>query len=337
MRVLRAIVVVAAALGCGPLGVAAAAEAPVATVGARSISRAELNEHVRPKLIELENERYEALRVGLDEMVADELLKQEAKARNMTPEALEKQEIDAKVVAPTDAEIQKVYDDNKEQLKGQTLEQLKPRIIEYLKGQRAAERRAAFVSELRAKHKTTIALRPPVVQVDTAGRPERGGGVKAPITIIEFSDYECPFCGRAEKIVNQVMTTYGDRIRLVYRDFPLEMHQHSRLASEAANCANAQGKFWEYHAKLFDNQTALSEEQLKSYAGELGLDKAKFETCLKEKPFKAAIDKDMTDGSKVGVNGTPAFFINGRMLSGAQPFDKFKEVIDDELANAKKS
>ena len=176
-----------------------------------------------------------------------------------------------------------------------------------------------------------------MVQVDTAGRPERGGGVKAPVTIIEFSDYECPFCGRAEKIVNQVMTTYGDRIRLVYRDFPLEMHQHARLASEAANCANAQGKFWEYHAKLFDNQTALSEEQLKSYAGELGLDKAKFETCLKEKPFKAAIDKDMTDGSKVGVNGTPAFFINGRMLSGAQPFDKFKEVIDDELANAKKS
>ena len=327
MRVFRAIVVVAAALGCGPL--AAAADAPVATVGTRSISRAELNEHVRPKLIELENERYEALRVGLDEMVADELLKQEAKARNMTPEALEKQEVDAKVAAPTDAEIQKVYDD--------TLDQLKPRIIEYLKGQRTAERRAAFVSELRAKHKTTIALRPPVVQVDTAGRPERGGGVKAPVTIVEFSDYECPFCGRAEKIVNQVMTTYGDRIRLVYRDFPLEMHQHARLASEAANCANAQGKFWEYHAKLFDNQTALSEEQLKGYAGDLGLDKAKFETCLKEKPFKAAIDKDMADGSKVGVNGTPAFFINGRMLSGAQPFDKFKEVIDDELANAKKS
>jgi len=335
MRVFRAIVVVAAALGCGPL--AAAADAPVATVGTRSISRAELNEHVRPKLIELENERYEALRVGLDEMVADELLKQEANARNMTPEALEKQEIDAKVVAPTDAEIQKVYDDNKEQLKGQTLDQLKPRIIEYLKGQRTAERRAAFVSELRAKHKTTIALRPPMVQVDTAGRPERGGGVKAPVTIVEFSDYECPFCGRAERIVNQVMTTYGDRIRLVYRDFPLEMHQHARLASEAANCANAQGKFWEYHAKLFDNQTALSEEQLKGYAEELGLDKAKFETCLKEKPFKAAIDKDMADGSKVGVNGTPAFFINGRMLSGAQPFDKFKEVIDDELANAKKS
>jgi protein-disulfide isomerase len=335
MRIVRAFV--AGALACGLLGAAGAAEAPVATVGGRAITRAELEEHVRPKLIELEGERYEALRVGLDEMVADELVKQEAKARNMTPEALEKQEVDDKVAAPTDAEIQKVYDDNKDQLKGQTLEQLKPRIVEYLKGQRTQERRNAFVNELRAKHKTTIALRPPVIQVDTAGRPERGGGVKAPITIVEFSDYECPFCGRAEKIVNQVMTTYGDRVRLVYRDFPLEMHQHARLASEAANCANAQGKFWEYHAKLFDNQTALGEDQLKTYAGDLGLDKAKFDSCLKEKPFKAAIDKDMADGAKVGVNGTPAFFINGRMLSGAQPFDKFKEVIDDELANAKKS
>src|SRR5947208_11221895 len=330
MRVFRAIVVVAAALGCGPL--AAAADAPVATVGTRAVSRGELDEHVRPKLIELENERYEALRVGLDEMVADELLKQEAKARNMTPEALEKQEVDAKVAAPTDAEIQKVYDDNKEQLKGQTLDQLKPRIIEYLKGQRTAERRAAFVSELRAKHKTTIALRPPVVQVDTAGRPERGGGVKAPITIIEFSDYECPFCGRAEGTVDEVMKAYGDKVRVVYRDYPLPFHPQARPASEAANCAHAQGKFWPYHAKLFANQTALGEDKLKEYAKDVGLDEAKFEQCLKDKPFKAAIDKDIADGGKVGVNGTPAFFINGRMLSGAQPFEKFKELFDEELS-----
>jgi len=120
-------------------------------------------------------------------------------------------------------------------------------------------------------------------------------------------------------------------VRLVYRDFPLPMHPQARPASEAANCANAQGKFWEYHAALFANQTALDEDKLKEYAKSVGLDPAKFEQCLKDKPFKAAIDKDVADGEKVGVNGTPAFFINGRMLSGAQPFDKFKEVIDEEL------
>jgi protein-disulfide isomerase len=303
----------------------------VATVGDQTITRAQLEEHVRPKLIEIDNERYEALREGLDEMIADELEKREAKARGITTEELEKQEVTAKTPEPTDADIQKVYDQNKAQLGGQTLDQVKPRIVEYLKEQQAETRREAFIDELKKKYKTTVALRPPVVEVATAGRPERGGA-KAPVTIIEFSDYQCPFCKRAESVVDQVMTTYGDKVRLVFRDYPLPMHPQARPAAEAANCANAQGKFWEYHQKLFANQSALSEDKLKEYAKELGLDTAKFNQCLDAKQFKAAIDKDIEDGSKVGVSGTPAFFINGRMLSGAQPFDKFKEVIDDELS-----
>ncbi len=330
-----ALAAVAASLGMISSSRAAAPAAgtdKVATVGQRTITRAELEEHVRPKLIEIEGEKYDALREGLDEMVADELEKQEAKARNITVDELHKQEIAAKIAAPSDEEIQKVYDENKAQLGGQTLDQIKPRIVEYLKQQKTDQRRAAFIEELKKKYKTTVALRPPMINVATAGRPERGGGAKAPVTIIEFSDYQCPFCGRAEGTVDQVMKTYGDKVRLVYRDFPLPMHPLARPASEAANCANAQGKFWEYHAKLFANQTALSEDKLKEYAKDLGLDTAKFEACLAQKPFKAAIDKDIEDGSKVGVTGTPAFFINGRMLSGAQPFDKFKEVIDEEIS-----
>src|SRR3989442_5784065 len=192
-------------------------------------------------------------------------------------------------------------------------------------------RRQAFVEELKKTHKTTVALRPPVIEVAPAGRPERGGGAKASVTVIEFSDYQCPFCGRAESTVDEVMKQYGNKVRLVYRDFPLPMHPQARPASEAASCAGAQGKFWEYHAKLFANQTALGEDKLKEYAKDVGLDQAKFDQCLKDKPFKVAIDKDIADGAKVGVSGTPAFFINGRMLSGAQLFDKFKELIDEEL------
>ena len=307
----------------------------VATVGDRTITRTELEDHVRAKLIEIEGERYDALHEGLEEMIADELVKLDAKARGITPEQLEKQEVTDKVTAPTDAEIQKVYDENKAQLGAQTLDQVKPRIVEYLKDQRAEERKAAFIDELKKKYKTTIALRPPVVEVATAGRPERGGGAKAPVTIVEFSDYQCPFCKRAEAVVDEVMKTYGDKIRLVYRDFPLPFHPNARPASEAANCANAQGKFWDYHAKLFANQSALSEDNLKTYAKDVGLDSAKFDQCLAQKPYKGAIDKDIEDGTKAGVNGTPAFFVNGRVLSGAQPFDKFKEVIDDELAAKK--
>ena len=325
-----AVAALAASLGIVPAS-RAAGDGKVATVGDHVITRAQLEEHVRAKLIELENQRYDTLREGLDELIADELVKQEASARKTTPAELEKQEVAAKVSEPTDDEIQKVYDANKAQLGGQTLEQVKPRIVEYLKQQAVARRRQDFIAELKKTHKTTVALRPPVIDVATAGRPERGGGSKAPVTIIEFSDYQCPFCGRAEGTVDEVMKHYGNKVRLVYRDFPLPMHPQARPASEAANCANAQGKFWEYHAKLFANQGALGEDKLKEYAKDVGLDAAKFEQCLATKPFKAAIDKDVADGEKVGVNGTPAFFINGRMLSGAQPFDKFKEVIDEEL------
>src|SRR5213593_127493 len=327
MKIASALTVVA--LAAVPASLAAQA-GKVATVGERTITRAELEDHVRAKLIELESQRYETLREGLDELIADELLKQEASARKTTPADLEKQEVEAKVAEPTDDEIQKVYDANKAQLGSQTLEQVRPRIVEYLKQQGMERRRQAFVDELKKTHKTTVALRPPVIEVAAAGRPERGGGAKAPITIIEFSDYQCPFCGRAEGVVDEVMKHYGNKVRLVYRDFPLPMHPQARPASEAANCANAQGKFWEYHAALFANQTALDEDKLKEYAKNVGLDAAKFDQCLKDKPFKAAIDRDVADGEKVGVNGTPAFFINGRMLSGAQPFDKFKEVIDEE-------
>jgi protein-disulfide isomerase len=320
------------ACGSGAESVAKGDGAKVATVGDRTITRTELEEHVRPKLIEVENQRYEALREGLDEMIADELERHEAKGRGISSEDLEQREITAKAPEPTDDEVQKLYDDNKAQLGGQTLDQIKPRIVAYLKEQKSEARRTAFIDELKQKYKTTVALRPPVVEVASAGRPEKGGGTRAPVTIIEFSDYQCPFCQRAETVVDQVVQTYGDKVRLVFRDYPLPMHPQARPAAEAANCANAQGKFWDYHAKLFANQSALGEDKLKEYATQVGLDGAKFEQCLADKPFKSAIDKDIADGGKVGVNGTPAFFINGRMLSGAQPFEKFKEVIDDELS-----
>jgi len=346
MRVAIAIIAsVAAVLGAAsyagaasPAGNASgAATDKIASVGARAISRGELEDKVRAKLIEIDNERYEALKEGLDEMIAEELVKQEAKDRGITVDALEKAEIDDKLTPPADEQIQKLYDDNKAQLQGKTLDEIKPQILQYLQGQQKQERLTAYIEELKKKHKTAVLLRPPLVEVATAGRPERGGGPKAPITIVEFSDYQCPFCKRAEDSVNKVMQTYGNKIRLVYRDYPLPMHPMARPASEAAACANAQGKFWEYHQKLFDNQAALSDDKIKQLAKDVGLDDAKFDDCLKQKPFKDKIDQDVADGGKVGVNGTPAFFINGRMIDGAQPVEKFKEIIDEELASAKQS
>jgi protein-disulfide isomerase len=308
---------------------------PVATVAGTPISREDLEKHVKPKLVEIENERYEALNDGLEEMISEQLFEKEAKSRNVTVEQLEATEITAKVPEPTDADVQKVYDENKSQLGNQTLDQVKPRIVEFLKQQKAGERQQAYVDELKTKYKTTINLKPPVVEVSTAGRPARGPD-KAPITIIAFSDYQCPYCKRAHATVEQVMQTYGDKVKLVYRDYPLPFHENARPAAEAAACANAQGKFWEYHQKLW-GASDLSTEKLKTMAGEVGMDQQKFDDCLAKQEFKAVIDKDIADGASVGVSGTPAFFINGRMLSGAQPFEKFKEVIDEELARSSKS
>ncbi len=324
--------ILATMLMLGVASLASAADDVAATVGSTPITRADLEKHVKPKLVEIDNERYEALKDGLDELVADELMKQEAAARKITPEQLEQQEVTSKVGEPTDAEIQQVYDANKAQLQGQTLDAVKPRIVEFLKEQKAGARKEQYIDELKAKYKTVINLKAPVVEVGTAGRPEKGPK-DAPITLIVFSDYECPFCRRAEPTVEQVLKTYDGKIRYVFRDYPLPFHSKARPAAVAANCAIPQGKFWEVNQKLFSAD--LTPDGIKKVAGDAGLDQKKFDECVAKNDQKS-IDKDVEDGSAVGVNGTPAFFINGHMLSGAQPFEAFKDVIDQELASAGK-
>jgi protein-disulfide isomerase len=302
----------------------------VATVDGTPITRAALEGEVKSQLVEIDNQRYEVLSEGLDGMIAEVLIDKEAKARGVTPDALIQQEVTAKLATPSDAEVQKVYEANKAQLGNATLDQVKERIVQYLQGQQEAELQEKLLAGLREKYKTTIALKPPKIEVADGGAPSRGPA-DAPVTIIEFSDYECPFCKRAEPTVEQVVAAYPDKVRLVYRHYPLPFHKNARPAAEAAACANAQGKFWEYHAKVFEAES-LDEASLKKVAGEASLDQAKFDACLANKEQAAAVEKDIADASAVGVRGTPAFFINGRMISGAQPFEKFKVIIDEELA-----
>lgn len=161
------------------------------------------------------------------------------------------------------------------------------------------------------------------------------GEASAPVTIIEFSDYECPFCGRYyEQTLPQIISEYvnNGKVKIVFRDFPLGFHSKAQKAGEAAECAGEQGKYWAMHDKLFDNQGSLDVDDLKTYAGEIGLNTAQFDTCLDSGKMADEIAKDMSDGQSYGVKGTPAFFINGRFLSGAQPFSAFKQIIDEELA-----
>jgi protein-disulfide isomerase len=129
-----------------------------------------------------------------------------------------------------------------------------------------------------------------------------------------------------------VFAAYGDRIHLIYREYPLPNHQNAKPAAEAGQCANEQGKFWPYHDRLFANQQRLTAADLKQHAVDVGLDAARFNACVDSHKYAAVVEADIKMGNDAGVNGTPAFFINGRMISGAQPFDVFKKIIDDELS-----
>jgi protein-disulfide isomerase len=172
---------------------------------------------------------------------------------------------------------------------------------------------------------------PTAVQNIALGSAPVKGPKDAPVTIVAFSDFECPFCGRVVPTLKQLEEQYKGKIRVAFKHQPLPFHQNARLAASASMAANEQGKFWEYHDKLFENQRALDRASLEKYAQDLGLNVAKFKQALDANKFDAQITADSSEGTRVGANGTPTFFINGRQLVGAQPIDQFKQIIDEEL------
>ena len=184
----------------------------------------------------------------------------------------------------------------------------------------------------------------PVAQAPAEGPPKKidvpsdspvWGAKNAPVTIVEWSDFQCPFCSRVTPTLEQIKKAYPTNVRLVFRNEPLPFHNNAQLAAEASMAAHEQGKFWAYHDKLFANQNALDRPSLEKYAQEIGLNMAKFKAGLDQGKFKARVQQDASAGAAAGANGTPNFFINGRQLVGAQPFESFKAVIDQELAKSK--
>jgi protein-disulfide isomerase len=308
----------------------------VATVGSTSITLAEVDEKaLQQPASSFGAERlfqalYDARRAALDDLVATKLLDQEAKARGTERASLVEAEITSKVASVSESEIASWYQANQSRVQGASLDQVRPAIRAYLTQQRTEAVRDQFIGTLKTKTTVKTMLPPPRQQVAAANSPSKGPA-NAPIELIEFSDFQCPFCLRANPTVNQVLTTYGDRIHFVYRHYPLPTHPSAKPAAEASECAAEQNQFWQYHDRLFANPTKLGAADLKQHAADLGLDTAKFDSCVETHKYKAKVEADQQAGSEVGVDGTPAFFINGRMISGAQPFETFKHLIDEEL------
>jgi len=267
-------------------------------------------------------ELYELRKSALDTLIGERLIGSAAAKRGLSAEQLIEQEI-AALGPVTDEEVKIFFDEN--EMGDDSFEDVSERIRAFLTQRREFEAQTAITEQA----EVVVHLEAPRFDVPAEG-PSRGPE-GAPITIVEFSDFQCPFCQRVLPTLEQIMEKYPDQVRVVYRNLPLRSHSRARPAAEAALCANDQGQFWPYHDLLFENSRQLSDEDLLRYAGEVGLDSDKFQACYDEKRFAQQVSDDVAAARAVGANGTPAFFVNGVLLSGAKPPADFFRVIDAEL------
>jgi protein-disulfide isomerase len=321
--------------GCQSQDTGAPAAGPVevaAEIDGQTITVAEVDERIKQELFESRTgspARLYDLRVDtLDQMIQERLLEAEAKRRGVPTEAVVDLEL-KEMGTVSEEEITAFYKQNFEAAGEMKLEEIRPQIQRYLESRRAAE----VPKRLRERAKVAVLLEAPRFDVKPDG-PSKGPA-DARITIVEFSDFQCPYCQRAMGTLEQVLAKYPADVRVVYRHLPLDrIHPNARPAAEASACADEQGRFWEYHDKLFQNNRALAREDLVRYAGEVGLDAARFQACVDERRFKDKVEADLQAAREVGITGTPAFVVNGTLLSGAQPPEEFYEVIDAVLGKA---
>jgi protein-disulfide isomerase len=287
-----------------------------ATVNGQPITSADIESSLAPLIYNVQDQVYGLLKRDLDAKINEILIGNEAQKRQVTTRALLEGEVDKKVPLITEAQAQAFYNENKERIK-EDFPKVKDQIIQYLKEQETARLHASFAGRLRQETQLQMFLSAPVapvLKIATDDQPGRGKQ-DAPITIVEFTDFQCASCAQTLPVLDKLLAEYGDQVRLVVRDYPLTQHKQALKAAEAAEAARAQGKYWEYVALLFANQSALEKDKLKEYATRIGLDRAQFDAALESGTFADKVMRDVRDGERAGVNGTPAIFVNGRRVS----------------------
>jgi protein-disulfide isomerase len=315
---------------------------PAGRIGDRTITVGEVDarwQQINPNTqAQARQALYDGRKAALEDIIAGLLVEQAAKAKGVTPEQFTQDEMSRRVKPVTDADVNAFYESNKERMQGRPLEVMGPAIRQFLEQQRQTAAREALVAELRkAGPPIRTMLDPPRLQIAVNADDPTQGSATAPVTVVEFSDFQCPFCAQAAPTLARIRAVYGDQVRFVWKDFPLTaIHPQAFKAAEAGWCAGEQGKFWNYHDHLFANREALQPDDLKKYAAELKLDTAKFNACLDSSKYGDKVREGVNVGNGLGVNSTPTTFINGRAVSGAQPYAAFAAVIDEELERQKK-
>jgi predicted DsbA family dithiol-disulfide isomerase len=274
--------------------------------------------------------RLEILWKALNSIIDDKLIEAEAAKDHMTTAQLLQAEVESNVETPSPEEVDQFYEANKADIQGPKAQVL-PQLRQYMIDSSRRRYRDMLMNNLRRNFKVTTFLDPLRTDIATAGYPSRGPA-KAPVTIVEFADFQCPFCGGLYPTLQLVEKNYADKVRLVYRQFPIPTsHPFAQKAAEASLCANDQKHFWEFYDSMFSDQAHLDVPSLKDRAQKMALKMDTFNACLESGKYADAIQKDKEDGRKAGVSSTPTLFINGRVLSGNRPYAEIREIIEDEL------
>ena len=293
----------------------------VATVGNRSLTLGEVEKTLALPLYALDEQRHQMLQQAIQRLIDEQLLEEEAVNKGVPLSRL------LEVASESDA-IARIAN------LPAPVKRLAGSQTSALDAQEQARIRQALIVSLRRKADVRVTLPKlelPVLEVDADG-DRRLGPDHAPVTIVEFSDFQCPYCQKSVGILKEIRRLYGDRIRLIYRDYPGPNHPYASPAAVAARCAGEQGKFWEYHDLLFARQSSDKGWDFISLSKELGLQQSVFDVCLSSGRFRDQVTKDLQDGLKLGITSTPTFFLNGRPLVGAQPLANFQALIDTLLA-----
>jgi len=304
----------------------------IATVNGARITSGDVEENLLPLIFNVQQQVYTTRKRELDLKINDLLLTNEAKKQGQTIGEL-RGSMKAKVPIPTEAQAQTFYNQNKAKIR-RDFGDVKDQIIQYLFAEEEKKSDAAFLAQLRSSASLQILLTPPespIFKIALDDQPSKGNPTAA-VIVVQFTDFQCPSCAQHHPILERLLSEYGDRVRFVVRDFPLSQHPNAMKAAEAAEAAREQGKYWEYTDLLYRNQSALQIDKLKQYASSLGLDRAKFDAALDSGKYSDKVQRDVAEGDRLGVDATPTFFVNGRLVSDSS-YAGLKSRIDAELRN----
>jgi predicted DsbA family dithiol-disulfide isomerase len=308
---------------------AQAPETVLATVNGKEITLQQVDESVAASILPLQQQLYAIRKVALDNLITAALLESEARAQRVSLDQLRRRLTEGEINV-TRAQVEEAYAQNAAFFAAMSPDEARERLRLDLENQARMKHYRAAIETLRRKWTVTMNFVAPVgVGLDESGSPARGAA-KPVVTIVEFSDFECPFCRQVQDTLQRIMERYTGEVRLVFKHLPSEGHRNSLPAARAAYCAGEQDRFWQFHDALFSTPN-LSQNVINEIADRLGLGREKFQSCLSAERSRAAIVKDIETARRYRVDSTPTFLINGRLVKGALPPAEFQVLIEREL------